>query len=122
MKTTIKDVAKEAGVSISTVSRVLNNPLTVRKDKRVKVQQIIKQMNYSPNSLARGLISKKTNTIGVFIPDISSQFTASLVKGIEEKGNELGYNMILCDTGHDKERVLNYLRVLIEKQIDGVIF
>lgn len=122
MKSTIKDVAKEAGVSISTVSRVLNNPLAVRKDKRLKVQSVIKEMNYSPNSLARGLISKKTNTIGVFIPDISNQFTAALVKGIEEKGNELGYNIILCDSGHDKVRVLNYLKVLIEKQVDGVIF
>lgn len=122
MTTTIKDVAKEAGVSISTVSRVLNNPLAVRKDKRLKVKKVIKEMNYSPNSLARGLIYKKTNTIGVFIPDISNQFTASLVKGIEEKGNELGYTIILCDTGHDKERILNYLDVLIGKQIDGVIF
>lgn len=122
MTITIRDVAKEANVSISTVSRVLNHPDSVSIEKRVAVQKVIKKLNYSPNSLARGLIYKKTNTIGVLIPDIANPFTASLIKGIEEKGKQLDYNIILCDTGHKKERVLEYLQVLIEKQVDGIIF
>lgn len=122
MTITIRDVAKEANVSISTVSRVLNNPEIVTKKKREEVEKAIDKLNYTPNALARGLVYKKTDTIGVLIPDIANQFSASLIKGIEEKGNQLGYNVILCDTGHDKNRILNYLQVLIEKQVDGVIF
>lgn len=122
MTTTIRDVAKRANVSISTVSRVLNNPEIVTENKRKKVEKVINELNYRPNSLARGLIFKKTNTVGVLIPDISNQFSASLIKGIEEKGNQLNYNVILCDTGHSKKRILNYLQVLIEKQVDGIIF
>lgn len=88
MKSTIKDVAKMANVSISTVSRVLNNPDIVAKDKRDKILEAIKQLNYTPNALARGLIHKRTQTLGVLIPDISNLFYAELIKGMEDAARE----------------------------------
>lgn len=122
MKPTIKDVAEQAGVSISTVSRVVNSPETVRKEKREKVQAVIDELKYSPNALARGLIFKQTQTVGVLIPDISNLFVSELVKGMEDTAREIGMNLILCNTEKDPERMVHYLTVLKEKQVDGIIF
>lgn len=123
MKTiTIKDVAKLSGVSISTVSRVLNAPESVKTEKREKVLKAIKQLNYHPNALARGLIYKRTKSIGVLIPDISNPFVAGVIRGMEDEGRELGVNLILCNTDRNQERMVRYLKVLKEKQVDGIVF
>ncbi|MZQ86405.1 LacI family DNA-binding transcriptional regulator [Paenibacillus sp. 5J-6] len=122
MKSTIKDVAKMANVSISTVSRVLNNPDIVAKDKRDKIVEAIKQLNYTPNALARGLIHKRTQTLGVLIPDISNLFYAELIKGMEDAARESGNNLIICNTDNNQDRKNASFKVLSEKQIDGIVF
>ncbi|MCK4258292.1 MAG: LacI family DNA-binding transcriptional regulator [Halanaerobiales bacterium] len=121
MKATIKDVAKKAGVSIATVSRVLNNQLGYAKDTELKVLQAIKDLEYHPNALARGLVGKKTRTIGVLIPQISSLVASKILAGIEDTAHNLNQSVIICNTDNDGKRILNYLSVLQEKQIDGLI-
>lgn len=122
MAPTIRDVAKLSGVSISTVSRVMNTPEIVSEKKRKKVQQAIEELGYRPNSLAQGLIFKKTHTVGVLIPDISNNYASELVKGLEDAGHELGVNLILCNTNRDRKRMIHYLDVLRQKQVDGIVF
>lgn len=121
MSPTIKDVAKKSGVSISTVSRVMNSPQSVKEDKRKKVLEAIKELNYTPNALARGLIYKKTQTIGALIPDISNSYVSEVILGMEDAANRLNMNLMLCNTDRNEERTLNYLKALKEKQADGVI-
>ncbi|MDF2959071.1 MAG: catabolite control protein [Paenibacillus sp.] len=122
MKSNIKDVAQLANVSISTVSRVLNMPDKVAEETRCRVHKAIAELNYSPNALARGLIYKRTQSLGVLIPDISNLFYAELLRGMEDKAHQEGYNLILCNTDNDKNRLLNSLKVLKEKQVDGLVF
>lgn len=122
MRATIKDVAKLADVSISTVSRVLNSPDSVSEEKRERVLKAIEKLNYRPNALARGLIFKRTQTIGVLMPEISNLFSAELIKGIEEQAHAYKINLILCNTSGQKEKMLQYLNVLKEKHVDGIIF
>ncbi|WP_440897621.1 LacI family DNA-binding transcriptional regulator [Amphibacillus sp. Q70] len=121
-KATMKDVAEMAGVSLSTVSRVLNSPNSVRTDKRKKVQQAIKDLKYYPNALARGLIYKRTHSIGVLIPDVSNLFSAEMIRGMEDAAHELGNSLIICNTDRSRERMYQYLKVLKEKQVDGIVF
>ncbi len=121
MKSTIRDVARMANVSISTVSRVLNNPDLVAKDKREKILEAIEQLNYTPNALARGLIHKRTQTLGVIIPDISNLFYAEVIRGMEDSAHESGNNLIICNTVNDQARRLASVKVLSEKQIDGIV-
>lgn len=122
LKTTIKDVAALAGVSISTVSRVMNNPETVVQEKREKVLAAIEELNYHPNALARGLIYKRTNTYGVLITDVSNMYSAEVLKGMEEAANKRGMNVIICNTDLDKGKMAAYLNVLKEKQVDGILY
>ncbi|WP_040949317.1 LacI family DNA-binding transcriptional regulator [Gorillibacterium massiliense] len=121
MKPTIKDVAKLANVSISTVSRVMNAPETVVETKRTRVTEAIETLGYRPNSLARGLISRKTGTLGVIIPDIRNSYYADLIRGMEDASKKLGYNLIICNTDSDKNRLISYLNNFYEKQIDGIL-
>ncbi|MNM39035.1 Catabolite control protein A [compost metagenome] len=122
MKATIKDVASLAGVSISTVSRVLNNPEMVVPDKRQRVLEVIRELNYSPNALARGLIHKRTGTLGVLIPDISNLFYSAVLRGMEDAAHRSDYNLIICNTDTNASRRSSILKVLYEKQIDGVVW
>ncbi|MFC4769016.1 LacI family DNA-binding transcriptional regulator [Effusibacillus consociatus] len=122
MKPTIRDVARLAKVSITTVSRVMNNPELVAPDKRESVLTAIEKLKYQPNALARGLIHKRTQTLGVLIPDISNVFMAELIRGMEDAARENLFNLIICNTDIDKERMISYLQVLNEKQVDGIVF
>lgn len=119
---TIREVARASGVSISTVSRVMNAPETVSPEKRKRVLKAIKELGYSPNALARGLISKQTDTVGVLMPDISNPYAAEVVKGMEDAGHALGIHVILCNTDSSSERTIRNLTVLRQKQVDGIIF
>ncbi|MGI6149493.1 MAG: LacI family transcriptional regulator [Firmicutes bacterium] len=119
---TIREVARASGVSISTVSRVMNAPDRVSPEKRMRVERAIKELGYTPNALARGLISKQTDTVGVLMPDISNPYAAEVVKGIEDAGHALGIHVILCNTDSSAERTLRNLSVLRQKQVDGIIF
>lgn len=122
MAASIKDVAKTAGVSIATVSRVLNNIDVVNEDTKRKVLDAIKELGYRPNIVARSLKTQRTKTIGILIPDISSQFYPEIVRGAEDVANIYDYNVILCNSDFDSEKEKEYLRVLKEKMVDGVIY
>jgi LacI family transcriptional regulator len=122
MATSIKDVAKEANVSIATVSRVLNNVDVVNEDTKKKVLEAIKKLDYRPNIIARSLKTQRTKTIGIIIPDISNQIYPEVVRGAEDVANIYDYNIILCNTDLDPEKEMEYLRVLGEKMVDGVIY
>ena len=122
MATSIKDVAREAGVSIATVSRVLNDIDVVNEDTKKKVLDAIKELGYRPNIVARSLKTQRTKTIGILIPDISSQFYPEIVRGAEDVSNIYDYNVILCNSDFDVEKEKEYLRVLKEKMVDGVIY
>jgi LacI family transcriptional regulator len=119
---TIREVAERSGVSISTVSRVMNAPETVSPEKRKVVEQAIKELGYTPNALARGLISKQTDTVGVLMPDIANPYAAEVLRGMEDAGHALGIHLILCNTDASSERTIRNLNVLSQKRVDGVIF
>ena len=122
MATSIKDVAREAGVSIATVSRVLNDIDVVNEDTKKKVLDAIKKLGYRPNIVARSLKTQRTKTIGILVPDISSQFYPEIVRGAEDVANIYDYNVILCNSDFDVQKEREYLRVLKEKMVDGVIY
>lgn len=122
MTASIKDVAREAGVSIATVSRVLNGVDVVNDDTKKKVNNAIKKLGYRPNIVARSLKTQKTKTIGIIIPDISSQFYPEVVRGAEDVANIYDYNIMLCNTDLDVEKESEYLKVMREKMVDGVIY
>ncbi|MCK4513993.1 MAG: LacI family DNA-binding transcriptional regulator [Spirochaetaceae bacterium] len=121
MRPTIKDVAKKAGVSIATVSRILNDLPGYTAETRQTVLDVIQEIGYKPNAIARGLVNKHTNTIGVLLPSISSRLASVLLNGIENTAHHLDYSTIICNTERDGKRTLEYLEVLGEKQVDGII-
>lgn len=122
MKFNIKDVARKAGVSISTVSRVVNDSKAVRPKTKERVLKAIEELGYKPNAIARSLKIKNTKTIGIMIPDISNQFFPEVVRGVEDVANMYEYNIFLCNTDMDREKEIQYFNALEEKQVDGLIF
>jgi LacI family transcriptional regulator len=106
---TISDIAHEAGVSKSTVSRILNGNIPVNQDKVDAVEAAIARLNYRPSSLARSLRTQKTQTVGLLINDIMNPFYSALARGIEEEAILAGYSLILCNTNEDSKRELRYL-------------
>jgi LacI family transcriptional regulator len=122
VNTTIYDVAREAGVSMATVSRVVNGNPNVKPATRKKVLEAIERLGYRPNAVARGLASKKTTTVGVIIPDISSIFFAELARGIEDIATMYKYNIILCNSDQNKDKEIHLINTLLEKQVDGIVF
>lgn len=119
---TIYDVAREAGVSMATVSRVVNNNPNVKPQTRKKVFEAIERLGYRPNAVARGLASKKTTTVGVVIPDISNSIFSEVARGIEDIANMYHYNIILCNADKKKEKEIRVINTLLEKQVDGLLF
>nr|WP_156281592.1 catabolite control protein A [Paenibacillus sp. NEAU-GSW1] len=119
---TIYDVAREAGVSMATVSRVVNNNPNVKPATRKKVFEAIERLGYRPNAVARGLASKKTTTVGVVIPDISNAIFAEVARGIEDIANMYHYNIILCNADKRKDKEIRVINTLLEKQVDGLLF
>ncbi|AEV95027.1 catabolite control protein A [Pediococcus claussenii] len=119
---TIYDVAREAGVSMATVSRVVNGNPNVKPDTRQKVNEVIERLDYHPNAVARGLASKKSTTIGVILPDITNPFFASLARGIDDIAEMYKYNIILENSDENVNRKLEVFENLLTKQVDGVIY
>lgn len=120
---TIKDVARHAEVSITTVSRVLNKTEhSVSAETKERVLNSIQELGFYPNAMARGLHMNKTRTIGLIIQDISNPYYPSIVRGVEDAAQELGYTVILANAYRSKERTTKYLNVLREKRVDGIIF
>ena len=119
---TIRDVAKLAGVSVATVSRVLNKNGYVNKETEQKVTTAIQQLQYEPNAVARGLAGKKTGTIALILPDISNPFFPEMARGVEDVAHQLGYTVILCNSDDQGVKERSYIEVLKKKYIDGIIF
>ncbi|OFI49437.1 catabolite control protein A [Floricoccus tropicus] len=119
---TIYDVAREANVSMATVSRVVNGNPNVREATRAKVLEVIDRLDYRPNAVARGLASKKTTTIGVVIPDISDTYFATLARGIDDIATMYKYNAIIANSDSDDKKEVHVVNNLLAKQVDGVIF
>lgn len=122
MASSIKDVAREAGVSIATVSRVINNVNVVNEETKKKVQEAINKLGYSPNIVAQSLKTQKSKSIGILVPDISSQFYPEIVRGAEDVANMYDYSIILCNSDFDTEKEKKYIRVLREKMVDGMLY
>ena len=118
---TIKDVAREAGVSIATVSRVLNKKGTVKDESVQSVLQAIERLSYHPNSIARTLKNDSSKTIGLVVTDISNDFFTRMARGIEDVLNDRGYNLFVCSTDGLQQREAQCLSLLREKQVDGII-
>lgn len=119
--TTIRDVASKAGVSAATVSRVLNNQGYVHEETRKKVEEVIAELNFKPNSVARSLYKKKSKTIGFLIPDITNPFFPQLVRAVEEVMSQSGYHVFLFNTDEKIAKELEYIDVLKTKYVDGMI-
>ncbi|MBA8777965.1 catabolite control protein A [Staphylococcus schleiferi subsp. coagulans] len=122
MTVTIYDVAREARVSMATVSRVVNGNQNVKPETRDKVNEVIKRLNYRPNAVARGLASKRTTTVGVIIPDISNIYYSQLARGLEDIATMYKYHTIISNSDNDPEKEKEIFNNLLSKQVDGIIF
>jgi LacI family transcriptional regulator/LacI family purine nucleotide synthesis repressor/LacI family repressor for deo operon, udp, cdd, tsx, nupC, and nupG len=118
---TVYDIAEEAGVSISTVSRVLTGSAPVKEETRQRVQAAIEKYNFQPNALARSLTKKESMTLGFILPDITSPFFSTVFAEAEKHALSQGYIMFLCNAMNDEANESKYLRILAEKQVDGII-
>lgn len=121
-KVTLLDIAKAVNVSKTTVSMVLNNKENnISKETKEKILKVAKELNYVPNYLAKSLITKKSYSIGVVVPDIQNPFFAQMLKGIEKIAENNGYSIILCNTLNSKKREEQHIKLLMSKSIDGII-
>lgn len=118
---TIKDVARLAGVSVATVSRVLNDAATVKEETQLAVRRAITQLNYSPNFLGRNLRQLETRRILVILDTISNQFYSRVVRGIEEKAREQDYSVTICTVRGDRKNFEEHIHMLRTKVVDGAI-
>ena len=121
MAITIKDVARMAEVSISTVSRVINDSKPVSPEARRKVLHAIDELGYEPNEIARSLVTRKSNLIGVIVDDIGSYYVSQIVRGIEEIGRMYNYDIILGSSYGDSEKEMKFLQLFKTKQVEGII-
>ena len=117
---TIKDVAADAGVSVGTVSRVLNN-LYVKPGNRERVEASIRKLNYRVDTYARGMKAKRTYTAAILVPDLINPFFAMLVNDVEQVLAESGYRLLVCNSHNDAERELSYLNMARQNRVDGLI-
>jgi len=117
----IADVARESGVSIFTVSAVINNKTHVSKARRQRVEDAIRKLNYRPNLIARSLIKQKTQTIGMIVTDIANPFFPMVVRGAEDAAQKHGYNLLLCNSDDVDEKEEKELELLLSKRVDGIL-
>ncbi len=120
-RTTLKDIAKLAGVSPKTVSRVINNDNYVSKDTKSKILEIIEKNDYIPNIAARSLVIKRTRTLGLIIPNLENPFYSRLSRGVIQTAERDNYSIIVCESKFDNLIGEKYLRMLIERGIDGLL-
>ncbi len=117
----IYDVARESGVSVFTVSAVVNNKSHVGKALREKVEAAIRKLNYRPNLIARSLAKQRTHTIGMIVPDIGNPFFPSVVRGTEDAAQRHGYNLLLCNSDDSLEKEEKAIELLLSKRVDGIL-
>lgn len=118
---TIKDVAREAGLTVGTVSRVLNNRGYISEATRNRVHEVMKELNYQPNEVARSLSKSKTNTIGVIVPHIVHPYFAKLISNLEKAASNRGFKILLCNSREERERELEYLEMLKSNRVAGLV-
>lgn len=118
---TIKDIARRCRVSPATVSRVLNGFPHVQAGTRARVQEEIRRVSYRRNGVARSLVLRKTRTLGLVLSDITNPFYAEIAKGIEDQATVHGYTTVLCSTNNLPERQHEYIQILLERRVDGLI-
>ncbi|MDT8715959.1 LacI family DNA-binding transcriptional regulator [Clostridium sp. 19966] len=118
---TVRDIAREANVSVATVSRFINNKGVLSEETAAKVQFVIEKYNFIPNELARSLYTKKSKMLGFVVPDITNGFYSQLCLEVEKSAVELGYNVFLCNSMNDRKLESLYLEKLAERQVDGII-
>lgn len=121
MSITINDVAREAGVSITTVSRVLNNNYPVKEETRIKIEKAIQKLNYKPNTMARSLITKRSSMIGVIVPGITNLFFPTIVEAIDDYMKNKGYSIALSNTESEVQKEQKLVEELVGRQVDGII-
>ncbi len=121
MPVTIKDIARAAGVSHSTVSRALRDSPLISAGAKERIRHLAEAMGYTPNAIGRGLVTRRSGTIGLVVTTIADPFIAAVVQGIEETALGCGYNTILCNSNSEPERELKTVRALREKRVDAII-
>jgi len=121
MKPTIYDVAEKAGVSIATVSKVINNRGKISEKTKKKVFEVMKQLDYQPSVVASALTGKRTQTIGLLIPDIANPYFAEVAKSLEKSAQKYGLGIVMCSTDSDSQKEADYISLLLRKQVDGLI-
>lgn len=122
MKTTIKEIASAAGVSIATVSKVVNGKdCNISAATRQRVLKTINELNYVPNRIASSMVTKNTYTIGLLIPDITNPFFPEIARGVEDYANKAGYQVVLCNSDNDLKKESEYIHMFQEKMVDGII-
>ncbi|MCP1184249.1 LacI family DNA-binding transcriptional regulator [Paenibacillus sp. 1781tsa1] len=119
--TTIKDVAQLAGVSVATVSRVINDRGYVHADTRKKVEDAVKALNFSPNEVARSLYKRKSKLIGLLLPDIANPYFPQLARGVEDRMQEQDYRLIFGNSDEDERKEQDYIQTFIQNNVVGVI-
>lgn len=118
---TIKDVAREAGVSVATVSRTFSGTQYVRPEVRERVVTVAEKLRYRPNALARSLRVKSTRTLGLVIPNVGNPFFTAMARAVEDAARDIGYSIIIGNADEDPGKESEYLNVLMEKRVDGLI-
>ncbi len=118
---TMRDVARLAGVSVATVSAVVNGKQVVRPVVVARVQDAMKALNFHPDYVARSLRVKKTTTIGVVVPDFSSGFFVDVLRGIEDAARSVAYSVLLCNSDDDVEQERRHVRALLSRRVDGIL-
>ena len=121
MPVTIKDVARESGVNISTVSRALNNSYGVSHQTREHVAAVAARLNYRPNRVARGLVTGRSHSLGLILSDIRNPFFAEVARGAEDAARAGNCDLVLCNSDLDADKQMHYVRSLLEKRIDGIL-
>src|SRR5215831_10901961 len=117
----IYDVARESGVSVFTVSAVINNKSHVGKKLRERVEAAILKLKYRPNLIARSLAKQRTHTIGMIVPDIANPFFPMVVRGAEDAAQKRGYNLLLCNSDDTQVKEESALELLLSKRVDGIL-
>ncbi len=121
MKPTIKDVAERSGVSIATVSRVINGASVVSEKSRRKVIEAIEELGFKPNQVARNLVMQKNTIIGIIVPEMGNQYYGGILNGIEEMCSEKGYDVMLCTSGGESQNEIRLLSMFEERHLAGII-
>src|SRR5665648_1122763 len=121
MAKTLKDIAEKLNMSVSTISRVVNNYSYVNEETRKKVLEELSSVDYMPNQVARSLKIKSTKIIGIVVPDICERFFGQIIKGVDAIISDTGYSIILVDTNENKKKEEMYLDLLFQQRVDALI-